>query len=378
MTAFKEGLFALFCLVVAANGCTPAPKSPVQQATSLNTPIPRPKQTARNIIFMIGDGMGLSQVSAGMYRNGNLLFLEQFPIIGIHKAYSKDNLITDSAAGATAFASGVKTNNGAIGVDANGKPVVTILEEAEKRHLATGMVVTSTIVHATPAAFAAHVASRSSYEDIAADMTVSGVDLLIGGGKKYFEGRKSDNRNLLQEFLDRNYVVSDISKQSLADLVLDFDRGLVFFTADSDPLPVRKGRDYLVPASKLAVNYLSRRSSKGFFLMIEGSQIDWGGHAKDADYVISEMIEFDEAIGAALEFAKEDNQTLIIVTGDHETGGFSINQGSTRDSIIAGFSTDYHTGTLIPVYAFGPGAELFGGIYENNTIYDRMKAALGW
>lgn len=377
MTVLK-GLFAFVWVFIAAFGCTPAPKSPIQQPASLNTPILRPKQTARNIIFMIGDGMGLSQVSAGMYRNGNRLFLEQFPIVGLHKAYAKDNLITDSAAGATAFASGVKTNNGAIGVDADGKPVVTILEEAEKRGLATGMVVTSTIVHATPAAFAAHVASRNSYEDIAADMTDSGVDLLIGGGKKYFDSRTSDNRNLLQEFLGRNYIVSDISKQKLTDLVLNFDRGLAFFTADGDPLPVRKGRDYLVPASKLAVNYLSRRSNKGFFLMIEGSQIDWGGHAKDASYMISEMIEFDEAIGAVLEFAKENGQTLIVVTGDHETGGFSINQGSTRDSIVAGFSTDYHTGTLIPVFAFGPGAELFGGIYENNTIYDRMKAALGW
>lgn len=371
-------ILVLSLLLITDEGCTPH-NSPSSAPTipTIDIPLASPAQKARNVILMIGDGMGLSQISAGMYLNNNQLYLEQFPVIGLQKVYSADNLITDSAAGATAFACGIKTNNGYLGVDTKGQPVKSILEEAEGRGLATGMVVTSTIVHATPAAFIAHVPDRNRYEDIAKAIVQSDIDLIIGGGMKYFIQRQ-DQRNLLQELLDKNYTLEDFSKEPLTNLALNFDHNLAYFTASGDPAPYMKGRDYLIPASTLAVNFLRRRGEKGFFLMIEGSQIDWGAHANNAPYMISEMIEFDEAIGAVLDFAKSDGNTLIIVTGDHETGGFSINQGSTRDSIIAAFTTDYHTGTLIPVFAYGPGSELFSGVYENNTIYNRMKMALGW
>lgn len=371
-------ILVLPLLLIIDEGCTPH-NSPSSAPTipTIDIPLAHPAQKAHNVILMIGDGMGLSQISAGMYLNNNQLYLEQFPVIGLQKVYSADNLITDSAAGATAFACGIKTNNGYLGVDTKGQPVKSILEEAESRGWATGMVVTSTIVHATPAAFIAHVPDRNRYEDIAKALVQSDIDLIIGGGMKYFIQRQ-DQRNLLQELVDKNYIIEDFSKEPLTDIALNFDHNLAYFTASGDPATYMKGRDYLIPASALAVNFLRRRNDKGFFLMIEGSQIDWGAHANNASYMISEMIEFDEAIGAALDFAKSDGNTLIVVTGDHETGGFSINQGSTRDSIIAAFTTDYHTGTLIPVFAYGPGAELFSGVYENNTIYNRMKMALGW
>ena len=112
--------------------------------------------------------------------------------------------------------------------------------------------------------------------------------------------------------------------------------------------------------------------------MVEGSQIDWGGHANDSKYITSEMIEFDNAIGAVLDFAKRDGQTLVIVTADHETGGYAINPTSTMDNIVAAFTTDKHTAALIPVFAWGPGEELFGGIYENTSIYDKMRQAFGF
>merc|ERR1712127_644568 len=149
---------------------------------------------AKNVIFMVGDGMGVSQITAGMIKNNNHLNLERFPIVGLHKSYSSDNLITDSAAGATAFASGVKTYNGAIGVNPKKKPVKTILEECEEKGMATGMVTTSTIVHATPASFIAHQPSRKMYEEIAADFLKTEIDLFIGGGKKYFDRRETDER----------------------------------------------------------------------------------------------------------------------------------------------------------------------------------------
>ena len=172
-------------------------------------------------------------------------------------------------------------------------------------------------------------------------------------------------------------MVSDYFKETLPSIAINFDKNFAYFTADKEPLPLTKGRDYLIPATKLAPIFLEKHSEKGFFLMIESAQIDWGGHANDHNYIITEMIEFDRAIGEILEFALEDGETLVIVTADHETGGFAINPGSTMKSIRPGFTTDKHTGALIPVFAFGPGAELFGGIYENTAIYHKMRFALG-
>ena len=197
----------------------------------------------KNIILLIGDGMGISQISAGMYMNGNHLNLEQLPVIGLHKSYSYDNLITDSAAGATAFASGVKTYNGAIGVDHDTIAVKTILEIAEDRGKATGLVATSTIVHATPAAFISHQKSRKLYEDIAADFLKTEVDFFVGGGKRFFDRRDSDERNLYQELQDNDYYVSDYFKEDLIQCELSWKKNFAYFTADNDPLQVAQGRD---------------------------------------------------------------------------------------------------------------------------------------
>ncbi|MDX1940386.1 MAG: alkaline phosphatase [Saprospiraceae bacterium] len=340
--------------------------------------LPKIQKHPKNVILLIGDGMGLTQISAALYSNDNRLNLEKFPIVGLHKSYSSNDLITDSAAGATAFASGVKTYNGAIGVNQDSMSVKTILEEAEDRGLATGLVATSSITHATPACFIAHVKSRADMQDIAEDFIKTEIDLFIGGGKKYFDRREKDTRDLYKELEAKGYRISDFLKEDLQKVTIDFSKNFGYFTADAEPLPFSQGRDYLVPASKLAPIFLEKRSSKGFFLMIEGSQIDWGGHANDSKYIISEAIEFDNAIGAILEYAKEDGETLVIVTADHETGGYAINTGSKMGEIVGAFTTDKHTAALIPVYAFGPGAELFAGIYENTAIYDKMRMALGF
>lgn len=367
-------------LIYLVGACTS--RQPVLDASVAPTPAPAPtalETHPKNIILMIGDGMGISQITAGMYANGNQLHLEDFPIVGLHKPYSSNNLITDSAAGATAFASGVKTYNGAIGVLPDSTTVKTILEEAEENGLATGLVATSTIVHATPAAFIGHVSSRNKMEEIAEYFVSTEIDLFIGGGKKFFTERKRDNRNLLEELIQKGYHVSDYEQEPLTQVVADYSKNLAYLTDRDSPKTERQGRDFLKPASQLAANFLNKRSrDKGFFLMIEGAQIDWGGHANNTDYIISEMIDFDETIGAVLDFARQDKQTLVIVTADHETGGFAINPGSTMEKIKPGFTTDYHTGTLIPVFAYGPGAELFSGIYENTAIYQKMKLAFGF
>ena len=337
-------------------------------------------QRPKNIILMIGDGMGVTQISAGMYMNGNKLNLEWFTSLGLHKSYSGDNLITDSAAGATAFSAGVKTYNGAIGVGLDTMPVVTILELAEAAGMPTGLVASSSIVHATPASFIAHNRLRKNYEEIAQDFLETDVDLIIGGGVKFFDRRSMDTRNLSDELRGKGYTVDNFLTKEITKVAPDVKSNYAYLTADAEPLPFSQGRDYLVAAAKIAPDFLNRRDAedKGFFLMIEGSQIDWGGHANDSDYIISEVLEFDQAIGEVLKFARQDGETLVIVTADHETGGYAIQNGSEMGRIDGAFTSDYHTADLIPVFAYGPGEELFRGIYENTAIFDKMKALYGF
>ena len=365
----------LLALMGCLYGC---PSSTTNTIYLPDLPAPPLTNAPKNIILMIGDGMGLTQISAGMYRNGNQLHLEKFPVVGLHKPYSSDNLITDSAAAATAFSTGIKTYNGAIGVNTDTVAVKTILEEAEDKGLKTGMVATSTIVHATPASFIAHQKSRQMYEEIAADFLKTDIDFFLGGGKKFFD-RRIDERDLYAELRAKNYVITDYFTTDLDKIDMDYTKKFGYFTADESPLPVLQGRDYLALATEMATDYLEKTSTEnGFFLMIEGSQIDWGGHSNESAYIISEMIDFDKAIGKVLEFAEENGETLVIVTADHETGGYAINPGSSMDSIVSGFTSTYHTGTIIPVFAYGPGAELFAGIYENTAIFDKMKLAFGF
>ncbi len=339
---------------------------------------PYKDQQPKNVILMIGDGMGLSQISAAMYHNKKQTNFEQFEVIGFHKPYAESDLITDSAAGATAFACGKKTYNGAIGLDSDTIPIRNIIEEAELKGLATGLVATSTIVHATPAAFIAHEISRERYEAIAADFLDVDIDLFIGGGLRYFNNRDSDSRNLIEELKGKGYEVSDYFHEDILTYRPNINKNLAFFTADKHPLPAHAGRDYLPYASKMAAKFLSHKNEKGFFLMIEGSQIDWAGHANDGEMLIEEVLDFDKTLGKILDFARKDGNTLVVVTADHETGGLAITPGSEEEGILTKFTTNGHTGTLVPVFAYGPSSELFSGIYENTQIHTRIRKALGF
>lgn len=370
-------IFFLSCTQECPTAEVSEVKSTAIRGTFVNHKAPVPERPL-NVILLIGDGMGITQISAGMYANGNKLNLEKFRVIGLHKTYSGNDLITDSAAGATAFSCGVKTYNGAIGVDLDSLPVKTLLAEAKEKGLSTGIVATSTIVHATPASFYAHQKHRKMYEEIAVDFVNTDIDFAIGGGKKYFDRRSMDERNLYAELEEKEYYVSDYFREDLIQCKIAKGKNFLYFTADDDPLPVAQGRDYLYAASKMAMGFLRNHDNKGFFLMIEGSQIDWGGHANNSDYIISEMIDFDRTIGEVLKFAERDGNTLVIVTADHETGGYSILPGSRMDSLATAFTTDYHTADLIPVFAYGPGARAFAGIYENTAIHRKLKRVMGW
>lgn len=365
----------LFAILLIIGACetnqkmlVPTPMSTVAQPRSIS-------KSPKNIILMIGDGMGLSQITAGMYANNNSLYLEEFPVVGLQKTYAYDDLITDSAASATAIACGVKTYNKAIGVDPDTIKVTSILEQAEANGLKTGLVATSTIVHATPASFIAHQPSRKMYDEIAADFLKTDIDFFLGGGKKYFDGQREDETSLIPAFEAKGYTVGDMASSELEDMDIMAADKFAYFTANDSPIPVEAGREYLTMASKKAVSFLDSKSTNGFFLMIEGSQIDWGGHANETNYIVTEMKDFNQTIGAVLDFAKADQETLVIVTADHETGGFAINTTSRMDSIVGAFTTVHHTATMVPIFAYGPGAEAFSGIYENTAIYDKMRSA---
>ncbi|MFK7933066.1 MAG: alkaline phosphatase [Saprospiraceae bacterium] len=335
-------------------------------------------QLPKNIVLMIGDGMGLSQLSAAMYSNRNQLALEKFPVIGLQKTASNSDLITDSAASATAISTGVKTYNGAIGMNKDTLPQSTIMEEAIKRGLSTGIVVTSTITHATPSSFYAHQPLRVMHERIAEDFVKTPVNFVVAGGKKYFE-RRDDEKNLIKELLLRNYQVASFLDIPLSEVPVSVRRNFFYFTADREPLPVTQGRDYLPYACRLGTNYLSRHSQgEGFFMLVEGSQIDWAGHANEGELVINEILDFERAVSKILTFAKRNKETLVIVTADHETGGLALQPGSEMGEIKTAFTSNGHTATMVPIFAYGPGAELFRGVYENTEIYNKMRTAFGW
>lgn len=325
------------------------------------------KKRPKNIILMIGDGMGLAQVYSAMTANGGHLFLENFKNIGFSKTYSSDNYITDSAAGGTALSSGIKTYNGAIGVDPDKKSVSSIRELAERTGIKTGLVSTSAITHATPASFISHVDSRGNYEDIAADFLKTNIDVFIGGGIKNFEARK-DGRNLCQELKDKSYQVL----YNIEDIQKVKSGKLAGFTAQEHDAPMPERGEILVPATQTAINILSQ-NKKGFFLMVEGSEIDFLAHKNNTTGTVLETLDFDRAIGTALKFAAANGETLIIVTADHETGGMTINGGDYKTGkVTAKYTTSGHSGIAVPIYAFGPGAEQFTGFMENTDIAKKM------
>lgn len=359
-------LALLFSFSVITTSCVSVQVSE-NSVSAISSEVKKPK----NIVLLIGDGMGLSQVSSAIYYKKGKPSFERFSTIGLSKTSSSSDLVTDSAAGATVFSAGVKTYNGAIGVDKDTIAVPTVVEQLSKEGYSTGIVATSSIQHATPAAFYAHVKSRSLYEDISTFAPNSGVNFFAGGGLKFFNQRK-DGKDLLDEMRAKGYdVITDKLPKTPSK-----NNEIILLAEDGMPKMSEGRGDFLIDATKLALEKLSK-NEKGFFLMVEGSQIDWGGHDNDADYLIEELLDFDKTIGAVLDFAKENGETLVIVTADHETGGFTLaTDNGNYNKIKPTFSTTGHSGTMVPVFAEGPGAALFNGIYESNEIYHKMRALL--
>jgi alkaline phosphatase len=328
---------------------------------------------AKNIILMIGDGMSLATMYTAWVANQGHLNVENCQYTGLSKTYSADQLLTDSAAGGTAFATGHKTKNHSIGIDAKGNPQTSILEIAKRHGLSAGLIATCNILDATPAAFIAKMGDRYKWNEIELQYVAGDVDFVCGGGWNNFKHRK-DGRDLTRELADKGYrlprTVEELEK--IAD-------GKVFaLLADGDlPKPNLRG-DVLSRAAMKAIELLSR-NEKGFFLMIEGSMIDDGGHDNQLDRMMEEVHDFDRTVGKVLQWAAKDGETLVVVTADHETGGWTLLGGDIATGTVKGkFSTEDHSGVMVPVYSFGPKAETFTGIFENTDLFYKMLAAYGF
>lgn len=329
------------------------------------------QQRPKNVIIMIGDGMGLSQIYAAMVANNNHLALEDCTYSGFSKTYSANRFTTDSGAGGTAIACGIKTKNGMIGMGPDSVKATSILEISEQNQLSTGIVVACAVTHATPASFIAHQVDRDMYEEIAADFLKTDIDVFIGGGRQYFEKRK-DKRNLLNELKNKNYqlayTLEEVKKIKSGKLA-----GLLY---EDHPFSMPERGNMLPEATMAAIDILDN-NPKGFFLMVEGSQIDWAAHDNNTKQIIKEMLDFDQTIQQVLNYAKEKGNTLVIITADHETGGMTLLDGKFgSDSLKAEFSTKNHSGVPVPVFAFGPGAENFTGFMENTDFKPKIEKLL--
>ncbi len=330
----------------------------------------------QNIILVIGDGMGLAAISVAEYLHKPPSPLQKMEVIGLQKTHSANNLETDSGASATAISAGVKTFNAAIGVGPDSMPVATIMELAHAAGYKTGFVVTSSVVHATPAAFFSHTRSRGSYEEIAKQLAVANIDVFVGGGEKYFYNRNIDEKNLIQVLKDDNYEVIqhlDPPGRFKLDKVPVYKK-IACFTAFEDPSRATMGRTYLSQMVLQAKKALEARSDKGYFLMIEASQIDWAAHANDQEWLVLELQDAYDMLDALQADITPEENTLLIVTADHETGYISV-KGKRLPRLE--FNSKVHSSQMVPVFADGPGSEEFLGIYENTAIFDKMKYLLG-
>lgn len=329
---------------------------------------------ALNVIYFIGDGTALPQVYAGMLATRQDMVFPKFPYIGVVDTHSASNDITDSAAGGTALASDHKTNNAMVGMNPDTIPVKTLLEVFAEQGKETGIVVTSYVTHATPACFYAKVPHRRQYEDIALQLAESDIiNVAIGGGRKHFDQRK-DSINLIERMENElGWTVYDTLDHNIdvtckKYVVLD-DDGHMGHAADRG--------DFLPRAVKTALKSLGD-AEKGFFLMVEGSQIDFACHANDSAWMVDEVVDFSHAIQVALDYAEEHGNTLVVVTADHETGGLTLpdKQGK-YTNVSFDYSTDSHTCLPVMVYAYGPGAERFTGWMQNTAIKGKILNACG-
>ena len=363
---------------------------------------PKKPKAPKHIVLIIGDGTGLAQWSAYNAKrtkdinsmDSAAVVFTDFPVIGFCLTSSADAFITDSGAGATALATGKKANNYMIGMAADSSKPITISEIAHLQGKSTGIAVTCELTHATPASFFAHQPSRKLMNEIGADFITGmsphdlaelqerngqtdvgsqfvkgSIDVALGGGRNYFDTNALKNNGYA---IGTGYnAMKQLQNQG---------RRVVFYDDQPFPPKAHEGRNnegmYLADASESVLTTMFL-NPKGSFTMIEGSQVDWAGHENDSTYLMAEMEDFDVAIRRVIAMAKANKNTLVIVTADHETGGLSLTDwDKARSQPAMHFSTRHHTGIPVPVFAYGPGAELFSGAYQNTAIFTKIQDLL--
>ena len=338
------------------------------------------KERPKNVILMIGDGMGISQLSSAYYfpdekdadREPSF---SRFKYIGLALTSSGREVVTQSPAAATAMATGYKTYNNAVGVDLDTMVRENVVEILSKKGYMTGVIATSYVTDATPAGFYAHQPERYMQKEIAMDLLKSDIDFFAGGGSKYFQ----DSTGI---FPFEEHGI-EINFKKLKKIKKPEPGSRYGFLLGVDYMPtMRNGRgDFLPKSTSIAVDFLSTGEA-GYFLMVEGSQIDWAGHGNQVEAMKAEVNDFERTINEVMDYAEKDGETLVIVTADHETGGFTLgaqgqNDGYGDYSIIEPtFATTNHSAALVPVFAFGPGAENFMGVYENTEIFHKLVLLL--
>ncbi|MBO5700063.1 MAG: alkaline phosphatase [Bacteroidales bacterium] len=358
-------------------------------------------QKPENVIYLIGDGMGFGAVSTLLLAEEGQTGFEMSPVIGLNETQSANNYVTDSPAGGTALATGTRTCNGFLGVDPDTVQLTSVLKKAQAMGKKTGIVVNTTLTEATPGAFYAGVPSRSMGFKIAEQFCNSDVDVAIGAGLSAFINRP-DSVDLTATLIEKGYNVyldwksvlntqsekfvgilemSDVhrrnkssnttAKAAEGDAVclaakLAADAGNLDTTRFSEPTV------YLEKASVKALEQLSKNAPNGFFLMIESAIIDGYGHNNDSEGMIEEMKEFNGLLKALVAYVNAHPETLLVVTADHETGGTGVGYKSHNvnqpEGLNLTFSTKGHTGTVVPIFAYGAGAEKFQGIFKNKEI----------
>ena len=316
----------------------------------------------RNVILMIGDGMGLEQASCAWVLNHGKLNLDNFPFTGLSRTYCVNELITDSGAGGTALAIGEKTSYSCVGTAADSTDVPSVLVKAQQLGKKTGVVVTCHFADATPCDFCCHNEYRYNQDDLIADYVECGVDYLSGGGLDWFTVNRKDGRDITKEMAAAGYTVA-LTEAELMAAELPV---IGILAPDNLPVAMERGDLYRRTVAR-GLDLLSRESGdKGFVMMLEGSCIDDWLHGNDIGNAMEELLDFDRTIGDVLQWAAADGHTLVVVTADHATGALTLQDGNLAEGTIGvAFGNESHNGIAVPVYAWGPGSDAFTGIKEN-------------
>lgn len=338
-----------------------------------------PAQEVRNVIYLIGDGMGLAHVAMLQIEGGYApTAFDRAQHVALVTTRSANNRVTDSAAAGTALATGAKTVNSRLGLDPEGEQLVSMMTRAGRSGLATGIVVTSSLLHATPAAFYAHVPKRYDYGAIVEDLLESDIDLLWGGGAQQLAEESPEGGSWSEAFRRRGYRVAATQEEAEA---VDSGRLLAALAPDHLPHAAERG-DCLPRAVNRALEVLSADAGdKGFLLMVEGSQIDMAAHAHDAQWLLDELRDFERAVAVAMDFADRTPGTLVVVVADHETGGLTIpaldkDFTKAENGLHYDFGSQGHTAIPVPAYLYGAGSDRFGAVIDNTQLAQGIMSLL--